>query len=296
MKRYYILSLVFLTACSSAPSKKDSSNKGSSNAIGEPNDSADNDTATSAADLTATDSSSDSDGAKAPMQVALPVKYDNDSFKSDLAKAYQNRESRRIEQIISKKLGEDPNNLLALNTLGLQYFRSGAFGMARLVWERAAKSNPNESALQNNLALTYMRTGDDETAFSYLKKAVQMKPSDEAANANLGYYYLKYKNYSLAETVLRQAYDVNKKSYANANNYAIALYKNGKVDDSIKVYETLIHSNSNQVEALLNYADLLIQEKKDKAKAKDLLNRAKLMSQDGSTLRYISELESKIGS
>lgn len=225
----------------------------------------------------------------AKVEVAAP----SSNYKSDVRRAFQVKDSKTIENLISNKLAKEPNDLFSLNALGLYYYRGGATKLARMVWDKALKDHSRNAALNNNIGVSFVDE-DEEKAISFFKKALQADSGNAYANYNLGSIYLKYKNYSAAETALRTAYN-KLKTYESANNYALALKGNGKASDSLKVYESIIRTNSNQYQALLNYATLLIETQQSLDKAKDSLNRVKFITEDRSVLRYVGELEKRLG-
>jgi tetratricopeptide (TPR) repeat protein len=272
--------LLSFVACSSTEEKKESS--GSTTSVSEV-----------IADTRPQDSNpppiTSIDTGDSNVEVAAPT----NNYQSDVKKAFQAKDGKRIETLISNKLSKEPHDIFSINALGVYYYRGGATKLARLVWDKALKDNGRNAAINNNIGASFLNE-DEEKAISFFKKAIQSESSNPYANYNLGSIYLKYKNYSAAESALRVAYG-KLKSYDVANNYALALKGNGKVNDSLKVYETIIRTNSNQYQALLNYATLLIETQQSPDKAKDSLNRVKFMSEDRSVLRYVGELERRLG-
>ncbi len=226
-------------------------------------------------------------------ETTVEITAPTNNYQSDVKKAFLAKDGKKIETLISNKLSKEPNDLFSLNALGVYYYRGGALKLARLVWDKAIKDHGRNAAINNNIGASFYND-DEEKAISFFKKAIQAESSNPYANYNLGSMYLKYKSYSSAETVLRVAYG-KLKTYDVANNYALALRGNGKSSDSIKVYETIIRTNSNQYQALLNYATLLIETQQSLDKAKDSLNRVKVMTEDRSVLRYVGELERRLG-
>ncbi|MCB0349116.1 MAG: hypothetical protein KDD37_09775 [Bdellovibrionales bacterium] len=229
------------------------------------------------------------DTGEATVEVVAPT----NNYQSDVKKAFAAKDGKKIESLISNKLSKEPSDLFSLNALGVYYYRGGALKLARLVWDKATKDHGRNAAINNNIGASFY-SDDEEKAISFFKKALQSESGNPYANYNLGSLYLKYKNYSAAESALRVAYG-KLKSYDVANNYALALRGNGKTKDSIKVYETIIRTNSNQYQALLNYATLLIEAQQSLDQAKDSLNRVKFMTEDRSVLRYVAELERRLG-
>lgn len=207
-----------------------------------------------------------------------------------LNRAYTNRNSKLIRSTVSELLAQNSKDRIALMALGSHYFRSGAFGMSKLIWGRALTSNPNDSALLNNLGLVALKEKDESLAINYFKNAIRNNPDSLAANINLGLIYLKYKNYRSSNLVLEKAYRMSRKSHILANNYALSLRGVGDFQGSIKVYENGLNMKPNKREILLNYGALLILTKQDVDKGLKLLEQARLLTTDKVILKYISNI------
>lgn len=216
----------------------------------------------------------------------------NNSYQSDVLSAYKSGDAKRLENLISSKLAEKSDDLFSLNVLGAYYYKIKAIKLARMVWNKALETNKNSDTILNNIGVSYQKE-NEERAISFYKQALQVNSQNPYANFNLGSIFVKYKNFSMAETALETAYKKLKTTEA-ANNYALALRGVGNISGSLKVYERIIRSNSEHYQALLNYATLLVSENKDLTKAKDALNRARLISSDKKVLTYIRKLESRL--
>tara|TARA_B100001248_G_scaffold261550_1_gene253100 strand:- start:1440 stop:2204 length:765 start_codon:yes stop_codon:yes gene_type:complete len=222
------------------------------------------------------------------MQIIKP----SSDYQRRLLDAYKDNNDKLLEDTISSFLAENPNDLFSLNTLGAHHYRKGAVKLARLLWNRALKAHPQSDTVLNNLGVSFHRE-DEERATDFYKKAIKANPSNPYANFNLGSLYVKYKNFPQAEVALKLAYkELN--TIEAANNYGLALRGLGKFKDSIKVYERIIRSNSDQYQALLNYATVLVNAQKKSDKAREVITRIRMLTDDKQVLKYVADLEKRI--
>ncbi len=163
-----------------------------------------------------------------------------------------------IIQEAAKILSANPNDAVALNTLGLYYFRRGKISAARLLIEKALEKNQDNPALHNNLGVLLMSDNEPQLALESFKKALKLNDKHPAALGNLGSIYLAGGDYLKAQPLLEQAYSYNRNDALIANNFAITLRASKNFDKAERIYGDLIKQNSRDVDALINYATLLI--------------------------------------
>jgi len=222
---------------------------------------------------------------------------------SNLRDAIKAKDSKKSRNAISVVLSKDPKNLPALNALGVMYFNSGKYGLARIVFERALKDHPNESSmLYNNLGVMEQRDGELEKAIAYFGKAIALDDENYSAKANLGSIYLDYGNSKGALPILKDAFIKTQRDISRggkfaikvANNYAVALAKEGKYDEASDIYNKLIDGKSRDTDAMVNYAILLVRDLKKKKDAIRLLSKLKLITEDKKILNQVSDLEKEL--
>lgn len=88
---------------------------------------------------------------------------------------------------ISAALRESPDDVRALNLLGLLHFRSGQLADARTVYLRLLERHVDDTSLRLNLGLVELRRGDFAQAVQHLARVTQAEPDNVRA---LGYYGL----------------------------------------------------------------------------------------------------------
>ena len=200
--------------------------------------------------------------------------------------------------IATKILNKDPDNVQALNILGVFYLQNGKTQLAKIIFTRALKKHPKNSSLHNNLAVIALKDGKKEEAMEAFRKSLSYRYSNYASAANLGSLYMQAYEYNMALEYLSLAYGRAKQylSLSNyevlktGNNYAVALAWSGNFRKSEDIFQELIEKNPGEVELLLNYAILLGKDLKEKEKSYQFLRKADLMDKSGRHARKIKAL------
>lgn len=219
-----------------------------------------------------------------------------------LSKAVKSKSEASIIRAASDILSKDPTHLQALNALGLMYFDTRRYGMAKIIFRRALNDHADEPALFNNLGIVYLAEGDIRLALENFKKSVAAKSRYRVGATNLSSIYLEYRDFKRSLAPLEEAYDNarsdlrrgSNSSVEIANNYAVALMGLGEDSKSGKVFEEIVDSGSRNPVPFLNYAILLVEVQKKKKEAIRILSKLKFMTEDRGILRQAEELERKI--
>ncbi len=206
----------------------------------------------------------------------------------DLAPHFQAKDERGLVEAVSKRLGKDQNDLMALNALGVFYYEQGKYGLARILFARAQKAHPNEPAIYNNQAVIHLAEGKLRPAILALRKAVELKSSYMVGMANLGSIFVEYKDYGRAADMLEAGYRAVRSDLRRggvglevANNYALALMGSGEEKKAKGIFQDILKADNGNVNALLNYSILLIHRLKDKKEGEKQLNRLRFIGEDG---------------
>lgn len=192
-----------------------------------------------------------------PAPVARARKLDS-RYDSLMKAVRQSGRAAEIEEEASRLLGSDPNDTVALNTLALLHLRGGRPKAAKMLLLRALEKASPTAAIHNNLGVAYLEDGDTEAAILEFKKALQLDERHAEASGNLGSIYLKGGDIERAFPLLEASYKANRRNAAIANNYALALRARNELEAARRVYDDLLKFHPNDVNALLNYAILLI--------------------------------------
>ena len=197
---------------------------------------------------------------------------------------------QRVVSLVSRILNFDPENVQALNTLGVVYMDRGQTYMARILFARGLKKDPQNSLLQANMGLAYLREEKLQDAQVAFLKSLRSGGGTPAAAASLGSFYIQAYEYEAALDYLGSAYRSLKKTLSptdprwirTGNNYAVALAWSGSLRRAASVFKDITSREGFQeVDILLNYAILLGMDLKKTGKGLKILKRADLMNRTG---------------
>ncbi len=220
-------------------------------------------------------------------------KQSSGSLEKRFEDGVNNGRERQMLNAGSELLARSPDNIKVLNGFGTYYIKAKMPDAAKIYFERVLEKDKDNADANNGLGVIEMMNGDEFAAQEYFKNALRKNSRHVGANANLGAIYLKYLDYDKALRLLENAYRRDRGNAAIANNYAIALRGTGKIDNALKVYQS-IDTRKQQVPVLLNQAILWTEFKKDPKAAKDLLNKIRFITTDPSILRKVNALTNKL--
>lgn len=161
-------------------------------------------------------------------------------------------------------LSKDPNNSLALMSMGLTYQLVGnrqSTELADRYFKRASTLEPKNPQIRNNYGqylYSVKRYEDAIKEFSVAAHTIGY-PHREVALSNLGKSYLQIGNYNSAIDSLLDSIRINNTQAETLLNLAEAQYKNGDVDSASVAYDDfLIHQKSNQSTARSIWIGIII--------------------------------------
>ena len=207
-------------------------------------------------------------------------------------------------EAVSKRLGKDQGDLIALNALAVFYYEQGKYGLARILLARAQKIHQTEPGLHNNQGVIFLAEGKQRPAIAAFRKAMDLKSSYTVGAANLGSIFVEYKDYGRAADMLEGGYSAVKGdlrrggiSLEVANNYALALMGSGDNDKAKDIFQDILKADNGNPTALLNYTILLIHRLKDKKEGEKQLNRLRFIGEDGDSRmkRAIEDMDKALG-
>lgn len=164
-------------------------------------------------------------------------------------------------------------------TVGADLQKAGHFADAIVQFEQARKLNPRKyKNLSRRLAVLYDRAGDERKALEEFAEAVKRTPKDADLLNDLGYCHYNRARWTEAEKYFRQAMAVQPKHQRATINLGLSLAQQGKRDDAMKVFESVLRP----AEAKANFAFVLAtQGKREEAKA---MYQAALQLEPGLTM------------
>ncbi len=187
--------------------------------------------------------------------------------------AHQLGDFKTAKALYQNLLNENPNNLQALQGLGILHAQEKQFDQAYLYIESALKLEANNASLWSNLGNIEKHRGNFEKATSAFQKALELMPNSASAHNNLGILYYQNQNYLLAESHFQKAIEL-KSDYADAY-FNLSLIAQIKEDftEAKKQLELAIKSDKSQAIYYRQLAEILLKENANEAAAA-LLQRA----------------------
>jgi tetratricopeptide (TPR) repeat protein len=204
----------------------------------------------------------------------------SDSRYQNLGKALRAGKGEAIRDEAAKLLGHNSSDAVALNTLGLYYYRRKQYEAARILFVRGLERLPKSSPLLNNLGLIDLAEGDKPAAIADFKKALLADDKNTQAMGNLGTIYVQGGDYARATPLLEQAYKKNSSNAMIANGYAITQRAAKNFDRAQSIFEDLLKQNPKDVNILLNDAILLIDYMNKPKDGLVLVNKIKFLEND----------------
>jgi len=212
---------------------------------------------------------------------------------SALAQAFQSGNDEALRRSATQILQSTPNDVKALNALGLYHYRRGHFPAAQMMFEKALKVSPDSSELHNNLGLVLLAQKDLFSAMKEFRTALQLNPENGDAAVNIGTIYVEKQDYTKALVAMEIAYKKNARDIRVLNNYGIALAANGKYDQASDVYKEALRISSSDKNVLLNQAILFIDHLKKYQDGLDIVNKIKFLGLSSEARSTINGLENR---
>jgi Tfp pilus assembly protein PilF len=253
------------------------------------NESGDNSSA-AAGKPTANSFSVNSAGEEAP---APPAAKTSAALDTGLVEAIKSGNNESIYRASIQALSQNPNDVRALNALGMYHYQKAHYSAALLMFNKALKVSPNISDLHNNIGLVHLAQNEEREAMQSFKKAMELNSRDGTAAANIGAIYIEQKDYTKALVAMEIAYRKNSRDANILNNYGIALTANGKYREAHDIYKKGLSANPNSKDLMLNHAILLIDHLKANEEGLDLLNKVKFLGVSNEARNRINLLENK---
>jgi len=211
---------------------------------------------------------------------------------SGISDAIRSQNDEALFRASTQVLASNPNEVKALNAMGLYHFRKNRFLAAEYFFAKALKVQNNSDVL-NNMAMTQLALGEKREAMKSLRKALEVNSNDGLAASNLGALYVAEKDYAKARVTLESAVRRGVKDPKTLLNYGIAQAAGGQFDSAKLMYEESLKANPNSPEALLSYAILLIEHLSLGQEGMKQLDRLRFMTPDETMKKRMIELENK---
>ena len=193
---------------------------------------------------------------------------------------------KRIVQI-------DNMNFNALNNLGGIYRRLKKYEESIMVLERALATGANPNEIYYNMGHTYKLMGNYDDAADCFVTVIEENPNDVLAYNHLGSIQASRGEHAKALQTYTRALQIDKNHPILHYNSALSYLSLGKKEEAKLSFENALRTRPGWVEAMVDYADLLIGMNKNK-EAQDLLSQAqRLNAEDINILNALGKLNLK---
>ena len=165
------------------------------------------------------------------------------------AQHHQNGHLQQAEQMYRLILQSNPDNPVALHSLGVIAHQKGNHDAAVELISKAIANNPQIPQFHNTLGLIFEVLGKYEEAFAAYQQAVSVKPDYAEAYHNMAVALQSQSQYAAAVEKCEQAVSI-KPDYAEAyNTMGFSLEKQEQYTEAVENYKKAIQFKSDFVEA-----------------------------------------------
>lgn len=166
---------------------------------------------------------------------------------------FSEERTREAEIVLNQLLKVDPNNVKALQLLGLVHHRGFNYKDAIIYFKKALELEPNNSENHNNISLCYSCLREKDLALEHINKAIELKPDHAAYYSNLGLQYRGNGDTDNAIKMFNKAIEMNNSAnfWSNLGNTYGGM---NKIDDAIKCFKEAIKINPNLPEIHVDLA------------------------------------------
>lgn len=186
----------------------------------------------------------------------------------------------QYQQITSK----DPKDVDSWVVLGKLYSVSGKSPEAEKAYTAALQANPDNEDALTGLAKLYIDLGDTKRAIEKLKTATDKNPNEHSLIA-LASAYEDQKDYKHAAETLKRAMELAPENDRLARGLAQDLLFSGQLDEALKLYQHLAADQPRDPQLALSIAEIY-RSKRDYAKARESLDKAKKLAPESLPVRY----------
>ena len=137
---------------------------------------------------------------------------------------------------------QQPDDVLALNTLGTWHVGRGELEPAQQYFERALENDQKQALILNNLAWIYDETGDDR-ALQTAEQAYRLEPDSGGIADTLGWIHLRSGNLESALELLSKAAEAAPENPEIQYHLAVAHQESGDPESAKKILSDLVESN-----------------------------------------------------
>lgn len=191
---------------------------------------------------------------------------------------------RAATEQYEKITAKDPKDVESWLTLGRLYRTAHNSVAAEKAYSQVLTLDPeNEDAL-TGLAIVYSDVGDTRKAIEKLQAVTNKDPNPRTLMALAGSYEQLH-DYRSAVEVLRKAMELDAENARIKQALARDLLYSDHLDESLEYYQEIYNDDAHDTDAMLRIAEIY-REKRDFAKAREFLDKAKASDPDNLEARY----------
>ncbi len=183
-----------------------------------------------------------------------------------------------------KIVAGDPKDIESWLTLGRLYRTASNSVEAEKAYTQALTLDPNNEDALTGLAIVYSDVGDTRKAIEKLQAVTKKNPNPRTLTALAGSYEQLH-DYRSAAEVLHQALDLDPENSRIKHALAMDLLRSSNFDEALKYYQEIASDDPHDADALLRMAEAY-RGKRDFAKARETLNKAKAIDPENLEVRY----------
>jgi tetratricopeptide (TPR) repeat protein len=175
----------------------------------------------------------------------------NEAIKSAVG-YYQAGDLEQTEKVCKEILSIQPDNIDALNFIGILYYQQGLYNPAEEYFRKALQFAPDNADVYCNIGNTLRQKGQLDEAIQYYEKAIQINPAYGDTYNNLGHIYHYKGQIDEAITYYQKAVELEP-DYADAYyNLGAAFQDKRQFDLAIDYYQKAVELEPDLDDAYYN--------------------------------------------
>jgi tetratricopeptide (TPR) repeat protein len=149
---------------------------------------------------------------------------------------YWDKEPELALKDFKKAMEIDGNDVYAVSHVGECYYYLADYAQAIYYFKLALQINPQNRHVWFILGLSYEKSKDYPSQVSAFKRAVDLDSTNSNSLTNLGWGYYNINDFEKCILYSNKAMKYNDKAYAAMFNYALAMLRIGKIEESKILY------------------------------------------------------------
>lgn len=174
-----------------------------------------------------------------------------------------------------------PNNFEAMNACGGIFRRMGKYSESIEILQKALDTKINPAQVHYNLGFTYKLMGNNQDAIECFENVIALNPTDVLAYNHLGSIYASLKDNQKAVATYKRGLQVDPNHPILQFNLAKCFQEMHDDGSAIQAYETALKARPGWQDAVIAYAELLLDHRKTKAAGELVQSAIGLHPQDG---------------